>query len=303
MYQFESQQSGNWERGMNMITYKNFGDSFRKFFDYKIALVILILLFNMRLTYDINLLVIKNGLLCFFITLYIYLILGLLYLSRAFEILMLYIDGARPKYTKSEISALEPVWCEVENTVAEQTWLKKDKIHLNIIDSMGLVSYSLPHNIIISRGLIETLDREQLKAVLAHEFSHIVNFDCQIHFIILFFTNLYLSIAAFFSYVLKKIAILIGWTNLFALIIRFLAFIISFAPNLLYFCLSFLLCGNSRKNEFQADLLAAKFGYKEPLMKALYLFYDIEISDKKELLHRLLEHHPKIAYRIIELEK
>ena len=57
-----------------------------------------------------------------------------------------------------------------------------------------------------------------------------------------------------------------------------------------------------RGKEYKADQFAYKLGYGDALLSALYKFYDIEVSDKKNLIDRLQQGHPKSAYRIERLE-
>ena len=50
-------------------------------------------------------------------------------------------------------------------------------------------------------------------------------------------------------------------------------------------------------------MYAKSIGYGEQLKCALYIMYDMEISDKKGLMQNLKRTHPILAYRIERLGK
>lgn len=63
-----------------------------------------------------------------------------------------------------------------------------------------------------------------------------------------------------------------------------------------------IISGGSRNKEYKADMYGKSIGYGEQLKSALYILYDMEISDKKGLMQNLKRTHPILAYRIERLE-
>lgn len=68
------------------------------------------------------------------------------------------------------------------------------------------------------------------------------------------------------------------------------------------FIWTLVISGGSRKIEYKADQYAKRLGYGEQLKSALYILYDMEISDKKGLIKNLKRTHPILAYRIEKFE-
>ena len=95
---------------------------------------------------------------------------------------------------------------------------------------------------------------------------------------------------------------LLGDNSFFGSLVGFLKNILEIGLKYVVTLITILVSSTSRKEEFKADKVAFELGYAEPLLSALYKLYDMEISDKKNLLDKLQATHPKTAFRIEALE-
>lgn len=68
--------------------------------------------------------------------------------------------------------------------------------------------------------------------------------------------------------------------------------------------LCYIVGGSNRRLEYKADLYALRLGYARDMISGLYISQSMEIfADKKLFSKRLMENHPRTAYRIEKLEK
>lgn len=170
------------------------------------------------------------------------------------------------------------------------------------MDSIEINAFIIGRNtLVITRGAIETFNDEELKGIIAHEFGHLNNFDGQIALLIKFCTTIFLWIFIAVSLIFKLLEksfenSFIG--DLFGMVRQLLEGVVKFV----LFIWTLIISGGSRRKEYNADMYAKSIGYGEQLKCALYIMYDMEISDKKGLMQNLKRTHPILAYRIERLE-
>lgn len=234
-------------------------------------------------------------------------------LSNTLENILLKIDDVRHVATKEEKERLFPLFRNIYECYKSRNKHISNKIKLYIVDTPQITAFSYPHSIVISRGIIDTMNDAQISGVIAHEFSHIVNYDVQVNMLVSFGINVYLYIFYAFNFILKKIVQIIGInfssklnlnyiTGLFASIIEFFRVIMELIINIQVWVYTLIACGSRRKNEYKADLTAKHHGYGSCLISALKDIYYIEVNDKLKLSRRIMQEHPRTAYRIERLE-
>ena len=176
-------------------------------------------------------------------------------------------------------------------------------LNLYIVDSISINAFTIGrHTIAVTRGLMNAMNDEEIEAVISHEIGHIINGDGQVSIFVLLASNVYFWCIMFFAKVLQILQAMLGDNSFFGSLIGFLKSILSIGLKYAMMFLTILVSSTSRKEEFKADKVAFELGYGEALLSALYKFYDMEISDKKNLLEKLQSSHPKTAFRIEALE-
>lgn len=247
-----------------------------------------------------------NPILCFILmfgTLICYFAFIAFVSSNIAESVLRYANSVRKIATNTEKERLIPLFKEVYTRAFRKNKGIGRKIKFYIVDSMEVNAFIIGRNtLVITRGAIETFNDEELKGVMAHEFGHIKNYDGQITLLVAFCTTIFLWVfiaVGFVFRVLEKlfennfIGDLLGIVRqLFETVIRFVLFI-----------WTLIISGGSRRKEYKADMYAKSIGYGEQLKSALYILYDMEISDKRGLMQNLKRSHPILAYRIEHLEE
>ena len=161
------------------------------------------------------------------------------------------------------------------------------------------------HTIAVTKGAIESFSEEELKAIMAHEISHILNYDTV--------GRLYLTIGnGFFTIILlmlKSIRFIIEWVQYLIEASKFakaftlvLGFIIETIITVVMFLTQIAVSINSRKNELRADKFAYELGYGEEMINALYLLEKFNLSDNSTNIQKMIASHPRISLRIEQLE-
>lgn len=136
---------------------------------------------------------------------------------------------------------------------------------------------------------------------MAHELGHINNYDGQITLLVTLCTTIVLWAFIAVSFVFRLLEKLfknniIG--DLFGIVKQLFEAVVRFV----LFIWTLIISGGSRRKEYIADMYAKSIGYGEQIKSALYILYDMEISDKKGLMQNLRRTHPILAYRIERLE-
>jgi len=223
-------------------------------------------------------------------------------LSPFGEMLLRFIERIRPLYTKAEKEYLIPIFEEVYNEAKEKHPELKD-IEICTIDTITIKACAIGRKTIaVSKGTIETFSEDELKAIIAHEISHIVNGDT----IATLLTTIGNGVFALCVFVFK-IAVMVSniikdgagleknSTRAFATLFSIFVFIIIFPGEII------LSIGN-RENEYRADKFSYEMGYGDYMIEALYLLEKINLGDNSSMVARITASHPIIAKRIGVLE-
>lgn len=177
-------------------------------------------------------------------------------------------------------------------------------LQLYIIDSVAINACAIgQHTIAITRGLMAAMNDEEIEAIIAHEMGHIINGDGQVSILVTLVSNVYLWSIMIAVKILRLLENLLGSDSFFGSLIGFIRKIVEIGRNYVITLLTILVSSTSRKEEFKADKKAYELGYGEALLSALYKLYDMEMSDKRNLLDKLQSSHPKTAFRIEALEE
>lgn len=245
----------------------------------------------------------ENLFLGFILTFVFYAIVISIAVSNTFEKILIKLEDGRHIATSTEKRRLNNLFDEVYDTIREKNPKTISNIKLYIVDSIKVNAMSIgKSSILINRGLMETMSDEQIKGVLAHEFAHIVNGDTQVQLLITVATTIYLWLILFFVGLTKFISNMMSDSSV-GNILDFIIKILNLAVSLFLIIWTLILGCGSRREEYKADKFAFDIGYGEEITSALYELYDMQINDKKKLINRMQEGHPRLAYRIEKLER
>ena len=161
------------------------------------------------------------------------------------------------------------------------------------------------HTIAVTKGAIESFAENELKAIIAHEIAHIINYDTV--------ARLYLTIGnGFFTIillVLKTARFITEWVQYLIEASKFakaftlaIGFLIEVIITVVMFFTQMAVSVNSRKNELRADKFAYDLGYGEEMINTLYLLEQFNLSDNSTNIQRMIADHPRISLRIEQLE-
>lgn len=234
---------------------------------------------------------------------FVYVLFIMLCLSDFAEYFLRLIGDVRRVATNTEKEQLLELFDYAKARGAAYSKMIDYDLKLYIIDSVAINAFTIgKHTIAVTRGLMSFMTDEEIEAIIAHEMGHIINGDGQVGILVSLASNIYLWSIMLAAKILRLLETFLGGNSFFGSLIGFVRNIIEIGRNYAITLLTILVSSTSRKEEFKADKVAYKLGYGEPLLSALYKFYDMEISDKKKLLEKLQSSHPKTAYRIEALE-
>lgn len=204
-------------------------------------------------------------------------------------------------------------------TLSIKAGLPKPKVH--VIPDIALNAFATGRNpehghVAVTQGLLESLNQPELEAVLAHELSHIKNFDIRLMLIV----SVLAGVITFLSDIFVRGFFYGGGDDdnrnpiffviaiVFAILAPIIALIIQMAI--------------SRKREFLADMSAIEITrYPQGMIDALkklrdddrpmekvtagnaHMFIDMPLKDAGGFLRNLFATHPPIEDRIAALEK
>jgi Zn-dependent protease with chaperone function len=177
----------------------------------------------------------------------------------------------------------------------------------------------------VTRGCLRELNREELQAVIAHEFSHILNGDMALNIRLIGSLHGFLSLHILGEEILHRGALVLGLGNYLAAIPMLLGTMISASGSLGVLVSRLVKSAVSRQREFLADASAIQFTRNgEALARALkkvgghsrgsrirsahaeevsHLFFGSSGGIWREtLLGRLLQTHPSLHERIALIE-
>lgn len=238
----------------------------------------------------------------FILTCIFYYILINIALSYKVERIIRYLEDVRHLAMREEKERIFPLWYEVYERAKEKSENIGTEIELFVVDIMSVNAFAIgAHTIVITRGLMETMDDEEIKGILAHEFAHIANYDTQLKLIITFASTLYLWVVIFVQCLLMFIKGISGSDTTHS-ITDFLESIVQIFISLTIVVWTAIISKGERTQEYIADTYACQLGYTEQLKSALKKLYKIQLSDKRKIIERLQATHPRLAYRIERLE-
>lgn len=241
-------------------------------------------------------------------------ILGFLFLNILYIFLIVLVleDGSkwirkvndvRQVATQEEQKRLMPIFDEVYQRLSESEKELAKKVKLYIVDTSSILAYSIANDsIVISRGAMQVFNDSQLKGAIAHEFAHIVSGDTQVKLLIYYASSFYLYFIYFIQIILHFFENMFS-NNIIGSLAGFLNSLLNLLVKVCLFVWLVLFGIHSKKREYTADKFAYNLGYGEELKSALNVLYQMQVSDKMELIDRIQEGHPRLAYRIRELEK
>ena len=283
-------------------------------------IVLLLLLFNWYLLFSVFDFIFgymgtpsyHEEMLCAVVSFGIVVALALLFTLNAGQWLLRITSGARTAIDK-EKRQLNPVINHVQNTIKENLKIPPIDLHVMVIDDPIPNALAIGKNtLIVSRGLYETANEEELCGVIAHELGHLHHGDSQKLAVAWGVSVISLSIA----FLANLLMIVTGAVNKMGpkgdagLLINLFAF----AFNLFgLFLMMFVWIGNGvfklamlyqgRKQEHLADEFAVKSGFGGGLLSFLDKIKDLHWEGQRGLISMMYATHPPVMNRIGNVEK
>lgn len=223
-----------------------------------------------------------------------------LYFVPGFDRSLCYSYGRR-KPNSLEAAYIQDILMDIEAAARDVPDLEIPELHVYISGQMQLNAFSIGRgSIVIMRPLLQALDRDEVRGVLAHEIGHLVHRDtiwgllrfaaASVGQTAIQFLSLIASGFAFLA-LIPLFGFLFIWMSLFInAIIYGLQFILRIPASLL------ALCG-SRQNEYDADAFAVKLGFGPGLYRALLVLSN-GATDNMTLSQRLQSTHPVTRDRL-----
>lgn len=223
-----------------------------------------------------------------------------LYFVPGFDRSLCYSYGGRTP-NSLEAAYIQDILRDIEAAARDIPDLEIPELHVYISGQMQLNAFSIGRgSIVIMRPLLQALDRDEVRGVLAHEIGHLVHRDtiwgllrfaaASVGQTAIQFLSLIASGFAFLA-LIPLFGFLFIWMSLFVnAIIYGLKFILQIPASLL------ALCG-SRQNEYDADAFAVKLGFGPGLYRALLVLSN-GATDNMTLSQRLQSTHPVTRDRL-----
>ena len=223
-----------------------------------------------------------------------------LYFVPGFDRSLCYSYGGR-KPNNLEAAYIQDILMDIEAAARNIPELEIPELHVYISGQMQLNAFSIGRgSIVIMRPLLQALDRDEVRGVLAHEIGHLVHRDtiwgllrfaaASVGQTAIQFLSLIASGFTFLA-LIPLFGFLFIWMSLFVnAIIYGLQFILRIPASLL------ALCG-SRRNEYDADAFAVKLGFGPGLYRALLVLSN-GATDNMTLSQRLQSTHPVTRDRL-----
>ena len=224
-------------------------------------------------------------------------------LSPLAETLLRKLEDVRHIATNKEKERLYPVFNEVYARVKKNHKMISDNIELFLVDTAKIEAFALCKNTIaISKGVMETFTDEEIKAILTHEFAHLIKGDAQVKSLIYFGTSVFTTGAVIAYKLIEWITIMLG-DGIVSSLLKLVNLVIYGFLTITVKLLCLAVTGSDRRLEYKADAYTVNLGYGKAMTSGLYLTQSMEIADKKQFSKRIMESHPRTAYRIERLEK
>lgn len=185
-------------------------------------------------------------------------------MSDWLESLMRKLEDARRVATITEKERLFPIFNDILKIEKAKNTIKPYIVDTASINAMAIGR----RTIAINRGLLNYMNDEELKGIIAHELGHISNGDTIIHNVITVYTVFYFGI----FYVLR---FLITWlantfaNNFIGEIFFFIKKLLDFCFNTIFWLCNLIVAGTSRKQEYNADKYAQTMGYTKCWLRSV----------------------------------
>jgi len=244
----------------------------------------------------------------FLLTIGIHFIIINIALSDFAEDIMRHLEDIREISTSREKERLLHLFDEVYQKAKKHSPNISTQIELYIVDEISVNALALGTNTIaISRGLMEVMDDDEIKGILAHELGHMAYNDPRIQQLIQIGSSIFLWIGLIIRWICRKLELATTGANnqatFVSVIVGFVRWLADISISVITLIATLLFMYDSRKKEYRADLYTVDLGYGYELTQALYNLYDMQISDKRSLIERFKASHPRVAYRIGKLEE
>jgi len=228
-------------------------------------------------------------------------------LSKYGELIFRQFNNVRDLYTYKEKEYLMPIFEEVYSEIEKKHPNVSQNIGIYIMDEMTINACAIGrHTIAVTQGAIETLTKEQLKGLIAHEFGHLLHGDTIIDMIIYLGSGIFSLLLLLIKAVIFGIDLLANMLDK-SKVTSFAISIFMFIASILMICFTFViqagLAFNSRAHEFGADRFAHETGFGSELISAFYLLQKTAMTGKESIANKIKATHPHIARRIGALEK
>lgn len=224
-------------------------------------------------------------------------------LSPLAETLLRKLEDVRHIATNKEKERLYPLYNEVYAKVKKNNKMISDNIELLLVDTAKMEAFALCRNTIaISKGVMETFTDEEIKAILSHEFAHLIKGDAQVKSLIYFGTSVFTTGAVIAYKLIEWITIMLG-DGIVSSLLKLVNLVIYGFLTITVKLLCFVVAGSDRKLEYKADAYSVQLGYGKAMIDGLYITQSLEISDRQKFVRRVMESHPRTAYRIEKLEE
>ncbi len=224
-------------------------------------------------------------------------------ISETVEKLLRKIHDVRRIATMTEKERLNPIFENVYEQLRAKNITISPNIKLYIVDTMQVNAFALSlTTIAITRGLMDTMNDEEIEAIIAHEFGHLYHGDAIAGLLVWTLSTVYLWFCIGIKFFISWLSNQKSDDGSVSGLWRLPSIAINFAVAIMTLLGAIITGSISRKKEYRADMFAVKLGYAEPLLSALYKFYDLEVSDKKNIIDRMKASHPRSAYRIEQVE-
>jgi len=222
----------------------------------------------------------------------------------------------RTVYKTQKISPNHPVtelFEEVYDEVKENFPNCPRDVKLYFDRDMNVNAYAIGSDTItITRGAVESLNSDQIKGILGHEFGHLVHKDTSISLVFLIGNGIFLIF-----YALLRLAQIIfsfmgsimdsakenDEEKIYGVFAKLINKLIYLFVTAFFFVLNGILAINERKNEYRADYFAYEVNYGEELLSALKILDKMDLSGNRSLIDRIKASHPYTSDRIVEMEK
>ncbi|MBQ9111577.1 MAG: M48 family metalloprotease [Oscillospiraceae bacterium] len=199
---------------------------------------------------------------------------------------------------------------------SETVGRKRRKIRLWISDNESLNCYTVGRNIIVNRSVLRLGDRTILEALLAHEYSHVLNYDS--YFAALLEMNLFiglcivgLSLFGAAVVIVLMMALLFGlifssWVGftagaIFGKILKGGCGLVSRA---FYYISKAFSAFLYRRQEYEADRYTALLGYSRAMVNLFRLEERMEQhAVQVSWIEELLDDHPSNYRRTVQFER